>query len=238
MKYENIIKAKFINRINRFVAEIEIGGKREICHVKNTGRCRELLLNGADIFVQQFPKESGRKTLYDLICVIKNGEYINIDSQAPNSVFAEFAKTLFGKNAIVRREVKYKNSRFDFYIETQSRKIFAEVKGVTLEEDGICRFPDAPTERGIKHLNELCDCIDDGYEAYVIFVIQMNNVKKFEPNINTHFEFGKALYNAHKKGVKVLCFSCNVSKDFVCIDKEVKADLRCDIYGSGKDEDN
>ena len=171
MKYENIIKAKFINRINRFVAEIEVGGKTEICHVKNTGRCRELLLKDADIFVQKFPEDSGRKTLYDLICVIKNGMYINIDSQAPNGIFSEYAKEVFGKNAIVRREVKYKNSRFDFYIETENRKIFAEVKGVTLEEDGICRFPDAPTERGIKHLNELCDCIDDGYEAYVIFVI-------------------------------------------------------------------
>ena len=179
MNYENIKIARFINRPNRFIANIEIDGEREVCHVKNTGRCKELLTEGAVVYVQEF-NNSSRKTKYDLISVYKGERLINMDSQAPNKVFHEFLTNgfLFQNIKLIKPERKYKNSRFDFYIETDSKKIFVEVKGVTLEENGVVMFPDAPTERGLKHLNELADCIDDGYETYICFITVIYTVSK------------------------------------------------------------
>ena len=160
MKYENIIKARFISRPNRFIAEVEIDGNIEIAHVKNTGRCKELLTEGTTVYVQKSDNPA-RKTKYDLITVVKNGMLINMDSQAPNKVFGEWvSQGNFAANVdLIKPECKYGNSRFDFYIEAGGRKIFAEIKGVTLEEEGIVMFPDAPTERGIKHIKELCECV-------------------------------------------------------------------------------
>ena len=172
MKYENIKKAKFINRPNRFIAHIEIDGKEEVAHVKNTGRCKELLTEGATVYVSESDNPE-RKTRYDLVKVIKGDRLINMDSQAPNKIFHEWVKkgNLFKNITLIKPESKYKNSRFDFYIEADGKKIFVEVKGVTLEDKGVVRFPDAPTERGVKHINELISALEDGYEAYIAFVI-------------------------------------------------------------------
>ena len=213
MEYKNIKQAKFLSRPNRFIANIEIGGKTEICHVKNTGRCKELLTPDAVVFVQE-SDNNNRKTKYDLISVYKGKRLINIDSQVPNKVFYEWMldNNLFGEITLIKPECKYKNSRFDFYIETAAKKIFVEVKGVTLEENGIAMFPDAPTERGIKHITELCQCIREGYEAYIVFVIQMKDVLYFTPNIKTHKAFGDALISAEKQGVKIMALDCEVKK--------------------------
>lgn len=177
MEYKNIKQAKFLLRPNRFIANIEIGGKIEICHVKNTGRCKELLIPNAPILVRE-SDNNNRKTKYDLISVYKGKRLVNIDSQAPNKVFHEWMldNNLFGEITLIKPEYKYNNSRFDFYIETAAKKIFIEVKGVTLEENGIALFPDAPTERGIRHITELCQSIRMGYEAYMVFIIQMKDV--------------------------------------------------------------
>ena len=178
MKYIHMEQAVFIERPNRFIAYVEQAGKREICHVKNTGRCRELLVPGAEIYVQR-QSNAARKTPLDLIAVKKGERLINIDSQAHNMAAAEWLRTsgMFGPGAVIKPECRYGNSRFDFYIENGERKAFMEVKGVTLEEEGIVRFPDAPTERGVKHLEELSVCKKAGYEAYVFFVIQMKGVR-------------------------------------------------------------
>lgn len=223
MKYNNIRKAKFINRPNRFIAHIEIDGKEEVCHIKNTGRCKELLIKNAEIFVQEFDNAS-RKTKYDLIGVYKDKKLINMDSQAPNKVFHEWIQKglLFDDINFIKPEYKYNNSRFDFYIETADKDIFVEVKGVTLEEDGIVMFPDAPTERGLKHINELIDCIDHGYDAYVVFIIQMSDVLYFTPNYKMHKEFGDALKRADKKGVKVIALDCRVTEDSIAAGSFVK----------------
>lgn len=216
MKYENIHRAKFISRTNRFIAKIEIDGKNEICHVKNTGRCKELLIPNADIFVQEFDSKI-RKTKYDLISVYKGQRLINMDSQVPNKVFNEwvFKSDMFKNIHLIKPEQKYNNSRFDFYIEADDKKIFVEVKGVTLEEEGIVMFPDAPTERGLKHLNELSLSIDEGYEAYVVFIVQMKNVKYFTPNVKTHKVFADALKKSSQKGVKIMALDCDVEKDSI-----------------------
>lgn len=226
MKYENIVRGIFKERPNRFIAKVEIDGKCETVHVKNTGRCKELLVPKAIVYLEKSDNPL-RKTLYDLIAVVKNGMLINIDSQIPNYVAEEWLKlgTLFSKNALIRREVSYKKSRFDFYIEDGDRRIFLEVKGCTLEENGVARFPDAPTERGVKHINELIECISEGYEAYILFVIQMKGVAYFEPNDKTHKAFGDALRNAQQKGVKILAFDCIVTPDSIEIDNEIKVRL-------------
>lgn len=218
MKYQNIKKAKFINRPNRFIANIEIDNNIEVCHVKNTGRCKELLIENADIFVQEFDLTK-RKTKYDLISVYKGMKLINMDSQAPNKVFHEWVKkeNLFSNINLIKPEFQYKNSRFDFYIETDNKKILVEVKGVTLEEDGVVRFPDAPTERGLKHIKELSDCLEDGYEAYVVFIIQLSGVLYFAPNYKTHKQFGEALKEARENGVKVIAMECMVTEDSIGI---------------------
>ena len=229
MRYENVEVGIFIKRPNRFIAHVEIQGKEEICHVKNTGRCRELLIPGTTVFVNR-SSNPARKTKYDLIGVKKGERLINMDSQAPNQAVEEWLLQgrLFGEKAVVKRETAYGNSRFDFYIEAGDRKIFMEVKGVTLEEKGVVRFPDAPTERGVKHIQELCQCIKDGYEAYIMFVIQMENVKYFEPNDATHPEFGQALRQAEKKGVKILAYDCIVRKDLINLSKPVRVLLEQD----------
>ena len=227
MKYNNIVEGRFIERPNRFIAKVEIGGVTETVHVKNTGRCRELLVKGTTVYLEK-SNNPERKTGYDLIAVLKNGKtLINMDSQIPNAVTEEWLKkgNLFSKDAIIRREVTHNKSRFDFYIEEGGRKIFLEVKGCTLETDGIARFPDAPTERGVKHINELIDCVKEGFEAYILFVIQMKGIKHFEPNDVTHKAFGDALRNAESKGVRILAYDCNVTKDTIEIDKEIKVFL-------------
>ena len=214
MKYENIVKGQFLSRPNRFIAEVNIGGKKEVCHVKNTGRCKELLIPNCTVYFDRSSNPE-RKTKYDLIAVEKGEMLINIDSQAPNKVFGEWIENGdYFKNIIrIKPECKYKNSRFDFFIETKGRKIFAEIKGVTLEEDGVVKFPDAPTERGVKHINELCDSVKNGYDAYIFFIVQMEECKYFTPNRNTHPEFADALMAAQKYGVNVKCLNCTVEPD-------------------------
>ena len=226
MKYKNIEEATFISRPNRFIAEVEVNGKKEICHVKNTGRCKELLIKGARVFLERFDNPA-RKTKYDLISVYKGKILINMDSNAPNKVVYEWLKEekLFKNITLIKPESKYKNSRFDFYVEADGKKIFIEVKGVTLENNGIASFPDAPTERGIKHLQELVSAKNDGYDAYVIFVVQMKGCTMFTPNRKTHQEFAENLLFAQKNGVKVLCVDCIVKEDELMIDNYLKVEL-------------
>ena len=219
MKYSNIVKGKFISRPNRFIARVDIAGVEHTVHVKNTGRCKELLVPGCTVFLEKSDNPN-RKTLYDLIAVIKGDRVINMDSQAPNAVFRRWIKKQL-PNATVKREITYKDSRFDCYIETETDKIFVEVKGVTLEENGYVRFPDAPTERGIKHINGLIDAVNNGYKAAVFFVIQMEDVISFSPNYDTQPRFGQALKNAEAAGVKILAYSCKVTPDSLEIDKPV-----------------
>lgn len=219
MKYSNIVEGKFISRPNRFIARVDIAGVEHTVHVKNTGRCKELLIPGCTVFLEKADNQN-RKTLYDLIAVIKGDRVINMDSQAPNTVFRQWVKKQL-PNATVKREITYKDSRFDCYIETETDKIFVEVKGVTLEENGYVRFPDAPTERGIKHINGLIDAVNNGYKAAVFFVIQMEDVISFSPNYDTQPRFGQALKNAEAAGVKILAYSCKVTPDSLEIDKQV-----------------
>ena len=227
MKYENIIEGKFISRPNRFIANVEINGEKCVCHVKNTGRCRELLTEGASVYVTKINNPE-RKTLYDLVAVYKGNELFNIDSQAPNRVFHEWlqsGKSCFENITFVKPEFKYKNSRFDFYIEADGKKIFIEVKGVTLENNGVLTFPDAPTERGAKHLNELCECLDEGYRAMAVFVVQTKHASYFTPNIDRDPNFAMQLKTAYRKGVEVICLNCNVTPDTLEIDDYVNVKL-------------
>lgn len=212
MVYENIVEAKFIARPNRFIAHVQVNGQLEVAHVKNTGRCKELLLENSQIFLQEFDSPK-RKTKYDLIAVLKGDRLINMDSQIPNKVFEEFAKEgrFIPNITYIKAESTYKESRFDFYIEAGERKIFVEVKGVTLEENGVCRFPDAPTLRGIKHINQLIEATKEGYEAYVVFIVQLDNVSYFTPNDITHKDFGDTLRKAKAEGVNLLALTCSVS---------------------------
>ena len=227
MKYERIETGKFLERPNRFIAYIEIAGQKEAVHVKNTGRCAELLQPGATVYVQKADNPE-RKTQWDLIGVKKGKRMINMDSQIPNKVVEEWIRkgNLFPDAALIKPETTYKQSRFDLYLEEGERKIFIEVKGVTLEQDGVVKFPDAPTERGVKHLNELCEAVKDGYEAYVFFVIQMKGVKYFTPNMKTHAAFGEALRNVQEQGVHILAYDCKVTKDSIEIGQEVPVIFR------------
>ena len=222
MRYDNTMKATFLRRPNRFIAHIEVDGREEVCHVKNTGRCRELLTDRATIYVEHHDNPN-RKTKYSLIAVEKGDLLINMDSQAPNKVVGEwlFEKEPFGKVKLLKPECTYGSSRFDFYLETEAEKIFIEVKGVTLEEAGIVSFPDAPTERGIKHLEELRACVEAGYKAAVIFVVQMEGMQHFEPNDKTHPQFGEALRQARKAGVEVLAYECKVTPSSLEITKSI-----------------
>lgn len=222
MRYGKITKGKFIRRPNRFKAYVELNGEEELVHVKNTGRCAELLKAGATVYVQKSDKEE-RKTKWDLIAVEKGQRMINMDSQIPNRVVKEWLEkeNLFENITCIRPEYTYGNSRFDLYVEAGERKIFIEVKGVTLEEDGVVRFPDAPSERAVKHVEELQKAVKDGYEAYVFFVIQMKDVRYFTPNRQTHPEFAEALAEAERNGVKILAYDCSVTEDSIELGKEV-----------------
>ena len=226
MQYTNVMDGKFIARPNRFIAYVEIAGREEIVHVKNTGRCKELLLPGVTVYVQHFP-EGKRKTKYDLIAVEKQNILINMDSQAPNKVVQEWlvAKEPFGKITYLKPECKHGDSRFDFYLETAERKMFIEVKGVTLEEKGVVMFPDAPTERGVKHVQELRHCLEQGYEAVVIFVVQMEGMRYFTPNRRTHAAFAEALERAEACGVKLLALTCAVTPDSLTINGAIPVQL-------------
>lgn len=226
MIYDNICEGRFINRLNRFVAQIAIDDIVELCHVKNTGRCKELLVENAKVYVQR-NDDPERKTKYSLIGVVKGDRLINMDSQAPNKVVKEWIEkgNLFSGIQVLRSEKTYGNSRFDLYVETETEKIFIEVKGVTLEEEGVVRFPDAPTLRGIKHIQELCECMDEGYQAYIIFVIQMKDVSYFEPNNRTHKDFGDALRIAKEKGVNILAIDSYVGTDSLELADYVKVVL-------------
>lgn len=194
--------------------------------MKNTGRCKELLIPGAEVILEKSGNPN-RKTKYDLICVNKQGRLVNMDSQIPNKAAEEWIKKggLFPEEVTIRPEKKYGNSRFDLYVESPVRRAFVEVKGVTLEENNIVRFPDAPTVRGIKHVEELIHCMEEGYEAYLLLVIQMKGVKKFMPNWDTQPEFGQALIKAEKAGVKILARDCLVTEDTIEIQEEVPVDL-------------
>ncbi len=252
MKYNQVVPGIFLQRPNRFIAHILINGKEEVCHVKNTGRCHELLIPGCTVYcaVSDNPQ---RKTKYDLIAVEKSIEnqivfanagipsqhvkstpeahstlLVNMDSQAPNAAVKEWLRSgasPFGKIDFLKPEYKYGNSRFDFYLECNSRKIFLEVKGVTLEDNGVVLFPDAPTERGVKHVRELIRCREEGFETYVLFVVQMERALYFTPNRKTHPQFADALCDAQNAGVQLLAYTCKVTPDEMKIDKELKIRL-------------
>lgn len=223
MRYSNITEGKFLSRPNRFIAYAEIDGRTEKCHVKNTGRCKELLTEGCTVYLER-ASNPDRKTRFDLVAVKKGDRLINMDSYAPNLAAGEFLPKLFPEGRI-RAEYTCGDSRYDFYIEEGDRKILLEVKGVTLENDGVVMFPDAPTERGIKHINGLAEHIGEGYEGYILFVVQMGDVKYFTPNDVTHPQFGEALRKAAAQGVKVLAYDCIVTPETMEINKKVEIRL-------------
>lgn len=220
MKYKNITPAKFIIRQNRFMALVDIDGNIETVHVKNTGRCKELLLPGSDVILTKTDNPE-RRTQYDLIAVFKGSlGWINIDSQAPNKVVKEWLETspmMFENISLIKPEYTNGKSRIDFYIECDSRKVLIEVKGCTLEVNGIGYFPDAPTDRGVKHLHELAEAVNKGYECYIAFVIAMPSVHKVLPNVEIHPQFGDALKDAVNAGVKILYLPCDVLPDSLSI---------------------
>ena len=230
MKYSNVMSGIFEQRPNRFIAQVEVDGILETVHVKNTGRCKELLVPGCTVYLSA-SENPMRKTKYDLIAtekITENGALlINMDSQIPNDVVAEWLKkgAFVSSDARIFREKTHGASRFDFYIEDGDRRIFLEVKGCTLEKDGVALFPDAPTERGVKHLHELAHCIGEGFEAYVWFVIQMKGISRFSPNDQTRPAFGDALRAAANAGVKVFAFDSIVTPDSILLDEPVKVCL-------------
>ncbi|QFJ54126.1 DNA/RNA nuclease SfsA [Pseudobutyrivibrio xylanivorans] len=214
MKYKEIVEAKFLSRPNRFIAQVEIEGKEITVHVKNTGRCKELLIPGRTVYLEK-ANNPERKTLYDLVAVDTPIGIINIDSQAPNAVVKEWL--MKQDYDLVIPEYKHGNSRIDFYMEKGEDKYLLEVKGCTLIKDGIGYFPDAPTERGVKHLRELAGATKKGYKAMVAFVIQVNSITEVRPNIETHPEFGVALKEAIDIGVEVLNLPCHVTENEIVI---------------------
>ena len=214
--YDEIIFGEFICRPNRFIAHVKTEFGTEICHVKNTGRCRELLVPGAQVTLA-VGKNPDRKTRCDLVAVKKGDLYINMDSQAPNLAAGEALPVLFPGLTLLRPETFYGESRLDFYLEQGEKKTFVEVKGVTLEESGVAYFPDAPTERGIKHLKTLEACKQEGYGAVLLLVIQMKGVRRFEPNRKTHPASADALLHACKSGVQIMAYDCNVAPDSMTI---------------------
>lgn len=226
MEYRRIKEGRFLGRPNRFIARVEIDGKEELCHVKNTGRLRELLIPQARVFVEE-SENPRRKTRYDLVQVYKGEQLVNIDSQMPNYLVREWieAGELFPDVTHVAMERRYGHSRFDLYVEHGGKKAFLEVKGVTLEVDGTARFPDAPTQRGVRHMQELMDCISQGYEAYLIFVIQMKGVTLFQANWTTQPEFGRVLQQASDAGVHVLACDCQVRPGNIFIDQKIPVDF-------------
>ena len=230
MTYPNIRPGTFIKRPNRFIAHVEVDGAEEICHVKNTGRCRELLVPGAKVWLVESDNPE-RKTRFDLVAVEKvraDGTLlINMDSQAPNHIFREWAEAgnFRPELKILRGETTYGNSRFDFYWEDSEKRGFVEIKGVTLEQDGVVRFPDAPTERGVKHLEELIAARAAGYEAAVCFIVQMEGMDHLEPNDATHPAFGDALRKCAAAGVEVLALECETAPGYVKAVREIPVKL-------------
>lgn len=228
MQYQTVKKAVFLRRPNRFIAQVAIEGAEETVHVKNTGRCRELLVPGAAVYLAE-GKNPGRKTRYDLIAVEKGERLINMDAQAPNQVFGEWAAAggFRPDLTLLRPETTWGNSRFDFYWESSKsgRKGFVEVKGVTLEEGGAVYFPDAPTERGVKHVEELMACRAAGYEAALFLVVQMEGVAFWSPNDRTHPAFGEAVRRAAAAGVEILCRDCRVTPDSLTMGEPVEIRL-------------
>jgi len=231
MRYSHVIPGIFLSRPNRFIAQIDVDGTETTVHVKNTGRCRELLVPGVRVYLSVSDNPQ-RKTKYDLIAVEKRREghpalLVNMDSQVPNDVAAEWLPQsgLFSAGAVIRRESVWRNSRFDFYIEDGPRKMFLEVKGVTLEHDGHASFPDAPTERGVKHIHELMDCQSEGYEAAILFVVQMGEMLELRPNDETHPAFGQALREAAASGVRILAMDCSIEPDTIVIRQPVPVTL-------------
>ena len=222
MIYTNIRPATFLERPNRFTARVLADGRTVTCHVKNTGRCRELLIPGADVLIQFHPdaKAAGRKTEFSLIAVWKNGRLVNMDSQAPNQAAWEWLSSA-PELTDLRREVTFGNSRFDLAFEHQGHSGFLEVKGVTLEENGVARFPDAPTLRGVKHIRELQRAAADGLDATLFFVIQIEDIASVAPNDATQPDFGSALRDAAAHGVRVLAYDCDVAPDCLKIRREV-----------------
>ncbi len=225
MKYNKTVKATFIERPNRFVAKVNLDGEEIYCHVKNTGRCKELLIPGADVWLED-SENPKRKYRYSLVAVRKGERMVNMDSQAPNKAVGEWLKNggLFRNIKLLKPESRYGSSRFDFYCEYKDKKAFIEVKGVTLENNNVVSFPDAPTERGARHVSELIECIKDGYEAYIIFVVQMKNVLYFEPNEDHDPAFAKALRKAGDEGVNIIAVDCFVNESEMKIEEltEVK----------------
>ena len=260
MKYNRVVPGVFLKRPNRFIAHVCIHGKEEVCHVKNTGRCKELLVPGCTVYCA-VSDNPNRKTKFDLIAVEKKVEnhegdadqnttasddknalsanhknkfetdtvlLINMDSQAPNAAVKEWlasGASPFGQIDLLKPECRHGNSRFDFYLECNKRNIFIEVKGVTLEDDGVVLFPDAPTERGVKHVHELIQCHGEGYETYILFVVQMERARYFTPNRKTHPEFADALYEAKQAGVELLAYMCTVCPDEMKMDKPLESKL-------------
>jgi sugar fermentation stimulation protein A len=234
MKYKNVREAVFIARPNRFIAQVEIKGEIQIVHVKNTGRCKELLREGVTVYLEDHENQRlNRKTRYSLISVEKKDRIVNIDSYAPNRVVGEALASGrielpgFGSGlSKIKPEKTFGSSRFDFYVEScQGQKAYIEVKGVTLEEGGTVRFPDAPTERGVRHIRELSLALEQGYHAYLIFVIQMKGAGHFEPNDETHPAFGEALREARIKGVEVLAYDCEVTPGSIVLSEPVQVRL-------------
>ncbi len=220
MRYEQVVQGRFLSRPNRFIALVDINGAETVCHVKNTGRCRELLVPGAPVWLVP-GTAPGRRTPYDLIAVDKSGLLINMDAQAPNRAFEEFARTFDPQAEAVRPEFRFGDSRLDFCLERPDGLHLVEVKGVTLESGGHARFPDAPTERGVRHLHELMRAVEQGRRATAFFVIQMAGVTDFAPNDDTHPAFGEALRQASAAGVRIAAYTCRVAPDSMEIDRPV-----------------
>ena len=230
MTYNDVREGVFVSRPNRFIAKVLTDGKEETVHVKNTGRCRELLVPGCTVYLEK-SSNPHRKTAFDLIAVQKQRQnmpdlLINMDSQAPNAAACEWVKGgLFSKDAVVQREKTYGKSRFDLYVEDEGKKAFVEVKGVTLEVSGKALFPDAPTERGVKHVYELIDAKKAGFDTYILFVVQMKEVQVFAPNRLMHPEFADALLDAKAAGVNILAVDCLVAPDSISIDKFINTEI-------------
>ncbi len=222
MRYDNVKLGRFQSRPNRFIAHVLMDGDTAVCHVKNTGRCRELFVPDAQVVLAP-GLNPARKTLYDVIAVYKEDKLINIDSQAPNRVFREWAESggFLPDAHLIRPEYVYGQSRLDFYVETKDKRCLIEVKGVTLEENGHARFPDAPTQRGVKHLMELAAAVRKGFECYAFFVIQMHGVRSFSPNGVTDPAFAKALKTALDAGVHVLAYDCRIQEDLLTMGEPV-----------------
>lgn len=225
MIYNNIVEGIFLNRPNRFIANVIIDGKKEIAHVKNTGRCKEILIEGTKVFLEK-SNNPNRKTKYSVISALKGDTLINIDSQVPNTVVYESINNgrihNFKDITFLKREVKYNDSRFDLYFETKKKKGFIEIKGVTLEVNGLSMFPDAPTTRGTKHVKEMIQAVQEGYCGYIFFLIQIDKINKFTPNINMDKDFSDALIQAKRSGVEILAYNSIVTPTEIAIGEKVQ----------------